>query len=282
MSLPDCRFMFLNEFSKIRPAFIHVVVLLCVCILIFLIHTMLPVDTPRDTARVSEFAHCKYVYLDIGSNIGVQVRKLFEPSRYPGAAILPLFDHYFGPDRHLRKGLCAIGVEMNPKHTTRLSTLEQHYTEKCGYSVRFFKETAASTHDGWVDFWIGGNQLDDGTSQFLRPEDRKTKYSKTAHALDLVGFILREITPVASTVLMKMDIEGSEFELLPKLVMRGAACDLDMIFVETHPKLASSQQLETYKHATALIGSVPSCKVQLNELDDESYQLDVDDTVNTC
>jgi hypothetical protein len=234
------------------------------------------------TIRVSEFSHCKRVYLDIGSNIGIQVRKLFEPSRYPGASVLPLFDQYFGLNRHLARDLCAIGVEMNPKHTMRLSVLEKHYTETCGYHVRFFKETAASTHNGLVDFWIGGNQLDNGASQYLKPADRKTKNTITAHALDLVEFILREIVPIASVIVMKMDIEGSEFELLPQLVMKGAICRLDMIFVETHPRLASSHQLETYKHASALIGNVPGCKVRLNELDDETYQEDVDDKVITC
>ncbi len=197
----------------------------------------------------------------------MQVRKLFEPSRYPGAAVLPLFDQYFGTDRHLNKGLCAIGVEMKPK---------THHETVCTW------DALHCTHDGLVDFWTGGNQLDDGSSQFLKPADRKMKSSKTAHALDLVGFILREITPVASVILMKMDVEGSEFELLTQLVMKGAACDLDLIFVETHPKLASGHRMETYKHASALIGNVPGCKVQLNELDDESYKQDADDTMNAC
>lgn len=81
---------------------------------------------------------------------------------------------------------------------------------------------------------------------------------------------------------MKLDIQGSEFELLPELIMRGAACDLDMIFVETHPTLASKQKLQVYKHAMALFGHVRSCKVQLKELDDESYSEDIDDAFNTC
>ena len=238
--------------------------------------------TPEETSRQSEFAHCKMVYLDIGSNIGVQVRKLFEPHRYPQAEILPLFDHYFGTNRNKTPGLCAIGVEMNPTHTIRLSTLENHYTQTCRYSVRFFKETAATTHDGWVDFWTGGNKLDDGASQYLKPKDRKTKSTRTAHALDLVSFIQREILPVADVVVMKMDIEGSEFDLLPLLLMKGAACNLDLIFVETHPKLATKQQIETYNNALAMIGHVPGCKVQLNEMDDETYHEDVDNTVNTC
>ena len=58
---------------------------------------------------------CQYVYLDMGTNIGVQIRflistvsgfgeialnyfrKLFEPQHYEEAKILPVFEKYFGP-----------------------------------------------------------------------------------------------------------------------------------------------------------------------------------------
>merc|ERR1711959_94768 len=40
---------------------------------------------------------CTQIYLDIGSNVGVQVRKLFEPHLYPEASVLPIFDKVFGP-----------------------------------------------------------------------------------------------------------------------------------------------------------------------------------------
>ena len=39
---------------------------------------------------------CYHVYLDVGSNIGVQVRKLFQPDEYPGAAALEVFRETFG------------------------------------------------------------------------------------------------------------------------------------------------------------------------------------------
>ena len=93
----------------------------------------------------SAFGDCSMFYLDVGSNIGVQVRKLFEPSRYPGAAVLPVFDGYFGLGRYRNKNICAKGLEMNPSHTPRLVALERHYTDTCGYSVRFFTETAAGS-----------------------------------------------------------------------------------------------------------------------------------------
>jgi len=39
---------------------------------------------------------CYHVYLDVGSNIGVQIRKLFEPEKYPKGGIHSIFDKYFG------------------------------------------------------------------------------------------------------------------------------------------------------------------------------------------
>ena len=81
------------------------------------------------------FGNCTTFYLDIGSNIGVQVRKLFEPSCYPKVTVLPVFDQYFGQERHRNHNICAIGIEMIPSHTARLTALEKHYTKTCGYSV---------------------------------------------------------------------------------------------------------------------------------------------------
>ena len=55
--------------------------------------------------------NCNFLYLDMGTNFGVQIRhlfdlftfnlflifrKLFEPDLYPGAPVLPVFDKYFG------------------------------------------------------------------------------------------------------------------------------------------------------------------------------------------
>ena len=40
---------------------------------------------------------CHHVYLDMGTNTGVQIRKLYEPHLFPNASVLPIFDKFFGP-----------------------------------------------------------------------------------------------------------------------------------------------------------------------------------------
>ena len=67
---------------------------------------------------------CRSVYLDVGSNIGVQIRKLYEPEKYPAAPALRIFDDVFGRDRC---DVCTIGIEPNPHHTARLTDLERRY-----------------------------------------------------------------------------------------------------------------------------------------------------------
>ena len=63
-----------------------------------------------------------------GVNIGVQIRKLFEPERYPNASILAVYDKYFGPYvRARRKHVCAVGFEPNPHHKARLAALAARY-----------------------------------------------------------------------------------------------------------------------------------------------------------
>ena len=62
---------------------------------------------------------CSGFYIDLGTNIGVQVRKLFEPGRYPGAAMAAKFDKFFGA----RRGhVCAIGLERLRAQSTALAT----------------------------------------------------------------------------------------------------------------------------------------------------------------
>ena len=63
---------------------------------------------------------CYHVYMDVGSNIGVQIRKLYEPQKYPGAVVHRIFNEAFGSSRSDRKNVCTIGFEPNPAHSERL------------------------------------------------------------------------------------------------------------------------------------------------------------------
>ena len=111
---------------------------------------------------------CYHVYLDMGTNTGIQVvctcmmftdrfnfiliqiRKLYQPHLFPKAEVLPVFDRFFGPpaDRfssplslsksclvfQIRKTVCAVGWEPNWEHTATLDRLQKGFNV-CGWRV---------------------------------------------------------------------------------------------------------------------------------------------------
>ena len=82
--------------------------------------------TPTESfggSRTNILDGCRFVYLDVGTNIGVQIRKLFEPELYPtqNVSIHQVFDTYFGSlEQRTKAGVCAVGFEPNPNHTMYL------------------------------------------------------------------------------------------------------------------------------------------------------------------
>jgi hypothetical protein len=94
---------------------------------------------------------CANIYLDFGSNVGIQVRKLYEPSLYPEAKILPFFDAYLGDVEERRRTTCAFGFEINPHHSLRLKALEVAYA-RMGWATRFFTETGVGMRTEFADY----------------------------------------------------------------------------------------------------------------------------------
>ena len=109
------------------------------------------------TDDINELDGCYHVYLDLGSNIGNQVRKIYEPHLFINASLLPIFEKFFGDPTVRQKHVCAIGFEPNPHHTTVLRSLQYAY-EKCGLKVTFYTTTAVAHSDGAVTFYTDENE----------------------------------------------------------------------------------------------------------------------------
>ena len=107
----------------------------------------------RQVGQAGLLRGCSHVFLDLGSNIGVQVRKMYEPEKYPGSLWGQRFESAFGGARGSKRGLCAVGFEPNPGHTGMLERLEAHY-QTCGWRAHFFTETAVTAENGSVDLYI--------------------------------------------------------------------------------------------------------------------------------
>ena len=119
--------------------------------MVFIFKPVQEVSKSADVARSRQsnpLDGCEFVYLDMGTNTGVQIRKLFEPALFPGAAVLPIFDRYFGSaaGRNL-SAVCAVGWEPNPVHSARLAGLQAAY-RRCGWRVEIHTETGVAARQG--------------------------------------------------------------------------------------------------------------------------------------
>lgn len=232
---------------------------------------------------------CKYVYLDVGANVGIQIRKLYEPHMYPKADVLPVFDNVFGEQWNTRLGdeLCAVGFEPNPHNTAKLLKLETAYRQQ-GWRVKFFTETAVAMEDGEADFYLDEDSPakyhEPGSSLVAHP-DEPERASTRVRTVDLARYILQEVfygelekkedRPV---VVMKMDVEAYEHLLLPHLIVTGAMCKLHTVMYEPHGwnYVTSKYNITDFDFTLFFDHFVrthdhKACPVHFFDMDDESY-----------
>ena len=281
-------------------------------------------------ALIEEY-QCHSAYIDVGSNIGVQIRKLYEPSLYVGvdprmerfaktvglgeeptaeerqagivkglafwnstSQVLPIFDEYFG--RVPRCGVCAIGVEPNPRHSPRHAQV-QAALRTAGFGALWLSATAADVVDGTTimklspkSSWWGMAVNDVGAS--VEPASRAAKLNPkndmdtvsvaTVDLAELVKFVHGNLLRLPDgrrqepQIVMKVDTEGAEYRLLPHLIANDALCLVNLIFLEWHPQpypLGTAAQ-RAVQQLTERALKAPQCKTVLSTIDDETFLYD--------
>ena len=93
---------------------------------------------------------CQHLYLDFGTNIGVQIRKLYEPFYFPDANVLQIFSEVFSNADP--KSICVVGFEPNKAMKDRLQELESSYRE-VGFPCTIFTEVAVYGEDKVLTFY---------------------------------------------------------------------------------------------------------------------------------
>jgi hypothetical protein len=251
---------------------------------------------------------CYHVYLDVGSNVGVHARFLFEPEKYPNAKIAHhIFDAEFGSIRD-NSDICVFAFEPNPVHKERHFQMQDAYT-KLGW--RYHPIIAgASDQDGNMTFYHQdhGNNNEWGFSTVT--SGGRENDAVTVPAIRLSSWLKEHIigrnipekaflagkNRISPAVVMKFDIEGSEYSLFPDLMFTGTLCSVvDYAFGEYHPwrvqqtlpdketgrgglNLSPGRKAKLYWENLMLAFSSlrnDDCKTKkIDHLDDESYHMD--------
>lgn len=241
----------------------------------------LPSDISRQWFGQMNFKACRGLYLDVGTNVGTQIRKLYQPESFPGAKSIRQFQSVFH-DVPI-SDICTFGFEPNPEHKPYLQKVQDSL--QCqGYQVRIFTETAVHTKNGNITFYRDlktPEKYKEWGASLTNWQKNSQAAEVTVQTIDLASFLhnlfLDHVFLEEIPVLMKMDVEGAEYGILEKMLSTGVMCGIQ-ITIEWHARMAmpgiNATKISDLVH---LYGSVNSCNFRMLGADDESYQLNSTD-----
>merc|ERR1712168_571165 len=248
---------------------------------------------------------CLHVFLDLGSNRGLQIRKLYEPHLFPLAPILPLYTKYFGePEDRKNQEICSVAFEPNPKHAEHLQGLAESYST-CGIKVLVFNNTGVGHRDTTSSFapfntLLGHEVGQDASARLIHDDESVEAFMEThfhegvqVETVQVVRFA-KFITDVVAKrklptsagvttprVVIKADIEGAELKIIPDMVVTGALGHVDNLHMEWHGNASYRQGREAAmisKLAPAItalseltISEGIEHQFTIEEMDDETY-----------
>ncbi len=141
----------------------------------------------------------------------MQVRKLFEPAKFPLAfELLEIFDQYFGPVETRRQNTCVVGFEPNVAHHPNLNKMSHTYSD-LGWSTLFYPYAASNVYGNELTFFNDpGSHHAVGASLFnWMPQNDKGISKYSVLTVDVGDFIRNVIAfHQPAKVIMKLDIEG--------------------------------------------------------------------------
>ena len=253
---------------------------------------------------------CYHVFLDVGANIGIHARFLFEPDLYPDSTTsVAAFAREFGYPRDNRD-YCVFAFEPNPKFKQRHRDMEKAF-QAMGW--RYTPILAgASNADGNFTFFHSAFEKEPWETGFSATAS-KTLYGhdaiqKNVPIIRLASWIQKEVegrrlpkrhsnNVSEPKVIMKLDVEGLEFKVFPDLLTTGALCNnIYFLMGEFHyaagnhnyypmnvtadGKHVLKDRKEGKKLATDmlhLIDVTDTCMTRYSLADDESYLTDPHD-----
>lgn len=220
--------------------------------------------------------HCQGLYLDVGTNVGTQIRKLYNPEFFPGSRSESLFQSAFPGIP--RSSVCTYGFEPNPQHDPWLQEVEKNL--QCHqFNVKIFTKTAAHTKDGNMTFYRDlktPEKYQEWGASLTNWQKNSEESAVNVATIDLASFVRDYfdcIYPRKIPVFMKMDVEGAEYGIMENMLSTGVLCQVSKMTIEWHPKMAlPGINAKKVKDLIDLYAGINSCNFRILGGDDESYQ----------
>ena len=142
-----------------------------------------------------------------------------------------VFDRFYAA---LKPDFRWCGLELQDKLYAEAAAAAAEYAEN---PVEFL-HAAACTFDGEIEIALDGQDdgyhPNDGSTTMLKlARDQSAARRRKAPAVDLARYLLDKSTP-ATRIVIKMDVEGAEYDLLPHLLKHPVMDRIDLILCEFH------------------------------------------------
>ena len=222
---------------------------------------------------------CRHIFLDVGANVGLNAHFLYNGTDFPKSLkMVPLMDQMFGRDR---SHVCYRGFEPNMNHIDRHVSLRHYFKDK----DMVIYNSAVGISDSSITFYYKNTEMekkhnDWGFSSQVDPSQHAVKsVNLTAVNLTQIDFPswLNALEPKDARILMKLDVEGSEFELLTALLFRGQLCNrIHTMTLEWHPRNCQRKWCAIKDKLPPILDLARSvkCSTRFLAMDDESYEVD--------
>jgi len=182
------------------------------------------------------FQKCTHLLLDLGANRGDTILRWLSAENYSGRARSSSIDEVYSLE--YRKKFCILSFEPNGKFDSALHAIEKRMSLK-GFKLKVKTRTAIS--DSFSESMI---YIDDvsthsyGTSLL---SEKKVNFGGELHSLGTEQPVklvdLRSIlscVPKNTELVVKMDIEGGEYDVLRSIIPSGLVCSINLLIIEYH------------------------------------------------
>ncbi|GAO18170.1 uncharacterized protein UV8b_01173 [Ustilaginoidea virens] len=182
----------------------------------------------------------RYVFVDLGANRADSLKTFLEVEDAKFKFSFPK------PDWATHEQADIYLFEANPVFNEALVTAKETYQAQ-GLSITIFPTTVVDVKDGTRTFYLdtvnGDNDFWGSSTNANHPDVVKSGSNGTElSAINISRWLLMNTLP-KDYVVVKMDIEGSEYDVVPHMVEMGIWSVVDYLFVEWHKNVAGEEAM---------------------------------------
>lgn len=194
----------------------------------------------QEKAEVREyetwFQGCTHLFLDLGGNRGDTILRWLTEESYSGRAKDQSVDKIYS--LQARQEFCVLSFEPNSKFDSVLRALESRMQGR-GFKVKVKTNTAVSDKFSRSMIYIDDVSTHSYGTSLL--SEKKVNFGGKFHTLgkghpvNLVDLnLIMSSIPKNVEIVVKMDIEGGEYDVLRSLIPSGLACSINLLIIEYH------------------------------------------------